>query len=115
MKIFNYVLCGLITAFAGIVHTARLGSASTSAGIGFEFQVITAVIIGGASLSGGEGSVFGTFLGAFLMVLINSALVLLGVNVYWNQFVIGAALLFAVLLDTLSIKARERRMLLKRN
>ena len=110
MKILNYVITSLITAFAAIVHTSRLGAAATAAGQGFEFQVITAVIIGGASLSGGEGTVFGTFLGALLMVLIINILVLVGINVYWQNFVIGCTLLFAVLLDTLNVKAREKRM-----
>jgi ribose transport system permease protein len=112
MKILNYVIASLITAFAAIVHTSRLGAAATAAGQGFEFQVITAVIIGGASLSGGEGTVFGTFLGALLMVLIINILVLLGINVYWQNFVIGTVLLFAVMLDTLSVKSREKRIVI---
>lgn len=110
IKVLNYVIVGVVTAFAGIVLAARLGSATTAAGQGFEFQVITAVIIGGASLSGGEGTAFGTFLGSLLMVLIINVLVLLGIDIYWQNFVIGATLLFAVLLDTLNMKRRERQI-----
>jgi ribose transport system permease protein len=71
-----------------------------------ELRVITAVIIGGASLQGGEGTVLGAFLGTFLMALITNALTLLGVDVYWQTFVIGATLLTAVLIDRLG-KMRE--------
>ena len=106
MKILAYVLTGLFAAVSGIVMTARLGSASVTAGTGMELRVITAVIIGGASLQGGEGSVLGAFLGTFLMALITNALTLLGVDVYWQTFVIGGTLLTAVLIDTLSKNIR---------
>jgi len=99
MKIFNYVLTGAFAAAAGIVMTSRLGAASVTAGTGLELRVITAVIIGGASLTGGEGTVTGAFLGSLLMALIINALTLLGVDVYWQTFVIGATLLLAVLID----------------
>ncbi len=104
IKILAYVLTGLFAAISGIVMTARLGSASVTAGTGLELRVITAVIIGGASLSGGEGTVLGAFLGTLLMGLISNALTLTGVDVYWQTFVTGATLLTAVLIDTLSKK-----------
>ncbi len=69
-----------------------------------ELRVITAVIIGGASLAGGEGTILGAFLGTLLMGLISNALTLTGVDVYWQTFVTGATLLTAVLIDTLSKK-----------
>jgi len=102
MKIFNYALTGLLAAAAGIISTARFGSASLTAGTGLELKVITAVVLGGASLSGGEGTILGAFLGSCLMALIADALTLLGVDMYWNTLVIGAALLAAVLVDTLN-------------
>jgi ribose transport system permease protein len=107
IKILAYVLTGLFSAISGIVMTARLGSASVTAGTGLELRVITAVIIGGASLQGGEGSVLGAFLGTLLMGIITNALTLLGVDVYWQTFVIGATLLTAVLIDTLSKKYKR--------
>lgn len=106
IKIFNYVLSGLMAAFAGILMTARLDTASLTAGDQMEFRIITAVIIGGASLSGGEGTAFGAFLGALLMALISNALTLLGVDVRWNKFVIGGALLLAVIIDNYSQKKK---------
>jgi ribose transport system permease protein len=102
LKVLAYMLTGLFAGLAGIVMTARLGAASMTAGSGLELRVITAVIIGGASLQGGEGSVLGAFLGSLLMALITNALTLLGVDVYWQTFVIGGTLLVAVLIDQLS-------------
>jgi len=108
LKIFNYSLTGLLAAFAGIIMTARLGAASVTAGTGLELKVISAVIIGGASLKGGEGTILGSFLGSLLMGILVGALTILGVDVYWNTFVIGATLLLAVLIDTFG---RSRRKL----
>jgi ribose transport system permease protein len=108
LKIFNYSLTGLLAAFAGIIMTARLGAASVTAGTGLELKVISAVIIGGASLKGGEGTILGSFLGSLLMGILVGALTILGVDVYWNSLVIGATLLLAVLIDTFG---RHRRKL----
>lgn len=108
MTIFNYALTGFLAALAGLVMTARLGAASVTAGTNLELKVISAVIIGGASLQGGEGTIFGAFLGALLMAIIVNSLTLLGVDVYWNTLVIGATLLLAVMIDTLGKKARRQ-------
>ena len=78
-----------------------MGSASCQAGTGWELRVITAVILGGASLKGGSGTVLGTFLGVLLMALITNALTLLGVDIYWQQFVVGVVLISAVIIDTI--------------
>ncbi len=102
LKIFNYVLTGLLAALAGIIITARLGSASTTAGKGLELRVISAVIIGGASLKGGVGTIAGSFLGALLMAIITSSINLLGVELNWIDFVLGATLLLAVMADNFS-------------
>jgi ribose transport system permease protein len=106
MKVFNYALTGLLAALAGIIITARLGSASTSAGKGLELRVISAVIIGGASLKGGVGTVFGSFLGALLMAIIVSSINLLGVQLNWIDFVLGATLLLAVMADTFAARRK---------
>lgn len=106
IKIFNYALSGTMAGIAGILMTSRLDSATLLSGDGMEFRIITAVIIGGASLNGGEGTAFGAFLGSLLMALISNALTLLGVDVRWNKFVIGAALLLAVIIDNYSQKRK---------
>jgi ribose transport system permease protein len=107
LKIFNYALTGALAAFSGILMTARLGAASVTAGTGLELKVISAVIIGGASLKGGEGTILGSFLGALLMGILVGALTILGVDVYWNSLVIGATLLLAVLIDTFGRSRRK--------
>ena len=113
MKIFNYTLTGLFAGIAGVILTSRLGAASVTTGTGLELRVITAVIIGGASLGGGEGTVLGAFLGSLLMALIINALNLLGVDVYWHTFVIGATLLIAVLIDRFGKIRRDKESMRK--
>lgn len=108
LKVFNYVLTGFLAALAGIIVTARLGSASTSAGQGLELRVISAVIIGGASLKGGVGTIAGSFLGALLMAIIVSSINLLGVELNWIDFILGATLLLAVTADTLSARKNAK-------
>ena len=108
MKILNYVIVGLLAGFAGVIMTARMGTASVTQGTGLELQVITAVIIGGASLQGGEGTVIGAFLGSRLMTLITNVLTLVGVDVYWQTFVTGATLLVAVLIDQYGKVRKEK-------
>ena len=108
VKVINYVIMGVTAAFASIVLTARMSAATVYSGTGLELRVITAVIIGGASLSGGEGTVLGSFLGVLLMVMVTNIMTLLSVSVYWQQFVIGAILLGAVTLDTINVRRRER-------
>lgn len=105
VKIFNYCLVAVLAGLAGQMITARLGAASLTVGTGVELRVITATIIGGASLSGGEGSVFGAFLGALFMAVLANALNLLGVDVYWQNFVTGLILIIAVVVDVVN----ERR------
>ena len=107
IKVFNFALVGFLAALAGIIITARLGSASTTAGKGLELKVISAAIIGGASLKGGAGTIFGAFLGAVLMSIIVSSITLLGIDPNWVDFVIGAALLLAVMADVMGRKAQE--------
>lgn len=107
-KLFNYTLTGLLAALAGIIVTARLGSASTTAGKGLELRVISAVIVGGASLKGGVGTVSGAFLGALLMSMIVSSINLLNVEMNWIDFVLGATLLLAVMADTIAVRTGRR-------
>jgi ribose transport system permease protein len=110
VKVFNYCLVALLAGVAGIMITARFGSSSLTVGSGVELRVITATIIGGASLSGGEGSVFGAFLGALFMGVLANSLNLLGVDVYWQNFVTGLILIIAVVVDVVN----ERRKSLQK-
>lgn len=116
VKLFNYMLTGLCAGFAGVVMSSRVASATTTLGTGMELRVITAVIIGGASLTGGEGSVLGTFLGSLLMAFVTNMINLTGVDVYWQTFVTGAILLVAVVVDRVGKIRRERSaMIVEKN
>jgi ribose transport system permease protein len=96
-----FTLSGLFASLAGILVTARLGSAVPNAGVGMELVVIAAVVIGGASLAGGRGTALGVLLGGLLIALVNNALVLLAVPTYWQQSFIGAVILAAATFDFL--------------
>jgi len=94
-----YAICGVCAALAGIILTARLGSAQPIAGVGYELDAIAAAVIGGTSLAGGRGNLIGTVVGALIMGVLRNGLNLLNVNPFWQQFVIGAVILAAVLVD----------------
>jgi len=107
VRLLSYVFCGLMAALAGIVATARLSSAFPLSGSGTELRVISACVIGGASLAGGEGTILGSLLGVLLMGLINNGLVLLNVSIYWQGIVSGLILIAAVSFDTLSRRGKK--------
>lgn len=94
-----FVLSGSAAGLAGVLMTARLGAALGNAATGYELTIIASVVIGGASLAGGSGSVAGVLLGAVLIALVNNALVLLTVPTYWQQAFIGAVIIGAALID----------------
>ena len=98
-RLAYYATCGLLAAVAGLVFVARTGNAQPSAALGIELDVITAVILGGTSLSGGRGRLWGTFIGLLLLGVVNNGLILVGVPAFWQQVVKGGILLVAVLYD----------------
>ncbi|MFG2000757.1 substrate-binding domain-containing protein [Spirillospora sp. NPDC048911] len=100
-KLVTYGLSGAFAAVAGVVLAARLSSAQPQAASGYELDAIAAVVIGGASLSGGKGKAFGTLVGALILAVLRNGLNLLSVNAFWQQVVIGVVIALAVLLDTL--------------
>jgi ribose transport system permease protein len=101
VKLFNYALSGTLAALAGLLFSARLDSAIPNAGEGDELKVITAVIVGGASLNGGKGTVLGSFLGCLLLATVRPAISFLSIGDHWEKAVVGAILLAAVMLDRL--------------
>jgi ribose transport system permease protein len=96
-----YAIAGMLTGLAGMIEASRLMTGQPTAGQGYELQAIAAVVIGGGSLQGGEGSVVGTLIGAFIMGLLSNGSDLLGINPYWQQVVIGVVIIAAVGLDEL--------------
>jgi ribose transport system permease protein len=99
IKVLNYALSGTLAGLAGILFAARLDSAMPNAGDGDELKVITAVIVGGASLSGGKGTVLGAFLGCLLLAMIRPAITFLNIGDHWEKAIVGGILLVAVILD----------------
>lgn len=105
VKIVVYSLAGVLAAIGGLIVTSRLDSAQPNAGISYELDAIAAVVIGGTSLSGGKGSIWGTVLGAVIIGVLNNGLVLLDVSPFWQQVVKGAVILIAVIIDRANSKA----------
>jgi len=100
-KTIAYVISGITAAMSALILTSRLNSAEPVAGQGYELDVIAAVVIGGTSLSGGRGSVWGTLIGALLIGVINNGMNLLGISPYFQLLVKGLIIIGAVLLDRL--------------
>jgi ribose transport system permease protein len=106
VKFFTYMLCSMLSSVSGILYVARFQSAQADSGKGMELDAIAAAVIGGTSLMGGEGSVVGVLLGATIMGVIRSGLVLMRVSPYWQELIIGTIIVLAAILDV--IRSRKR-------
>lgn len=103
-----YVIIGVLCGLSGIIWSARLGSAAATLGNGFEMDAIAAVVIGGTSMSGGVGTVGGTFIGILIIGVITNGLNLMGINSFWQNVFKGIIILAAVIIDVMR-KGRENR------
>jgi ribose transport system permease protein len=108
MKVMCATICSTLAGVAGVIYMARFGAATPQFGVGMELSVIAAAVIGGASLNGGSGTIAGAVLGAALLSMVTSSLILLNVPVYWQDIIRGAILLVAVTADHL-LNARKAR------
>lgn len=108
LKCLTYVITSILCAICGIIVAGNLGSADAALGKNYETDVIAAVVIGGVAMSGGEGTVWGSLLGAAIMGILKNAFVLLGVSAYWQSIVIGAVIVAAVALDRFRTVSAEK-------
>ncbi|MDZ7907755.1 MAG: ABC transporter permease [Gemmobacter sp.] len=109
VKITVYTLSGMLSAVAGLVLSSQLTSAGPTAGTTYELTAIAAVVIGGAALTGGRGTVRGTMLGAFVIGFLSDGLVIIGVSSYWQTVFTGAVIVLAVLMNSIQYGSRARK------
>ena len=106
---FAYAFSGMMAGFAAITYTSIMKSVDPNAFLGYEMNVIGAVVLGGALLSGGYGTVLGTFLGVMMFAFISNGLTLARISTYWQSIIVGAIILIAVSADMVKIHREERR------
>jgi ribose transport system permease protein len=107
IKLTNFTMLGLLCGLSGLLTLSFLRSVTATIGVGYELDVISAVIIGGAALSGGEGTVLGTLIGAMIMGVLRNGLTLFGVSPFWQQVAIGMVIILAVGLDRWILRRGE--------
>ena len=106
LTLIAFIIMGALAGIAGVFGAARLNSAVVNAGVGIELKVITATVLGGASLKGGEGTIIGGILGVLFIALIENAMIINAIGVFWQGMVVGLVLLFAVSLDRFKSSGR---------
>ncbi len=106
VKIAIYTLSGVMSAISGLIITSRLSSATPQAGSGYEMYAIAAVVLGGTSLMGGKGRMFGTMIGVLIIGVLNNGLNIIGVSAFWQQVIQGIVILIAVLIDVVRSKKK---------
>jgi ribose/xylose/arabinose/galactoside ABC-type transport system permease subunit len=110
-KYIAFVIGGLFTSLAAIILSARLNSGQPQAGVGFELQVVSAVILGGVSLSGGRGTLSGVLIGVLILSMLSNGLVLLNVSSFWQEVARGIVLITAVFMDERRKQGFNRKLL----
>jgi rhamnose transport system permease protein len=106
-----FVLSGAMAGLAGVMTAARYGTVSSNAGLNLELQAVGAAVIGGVAIFGGSGTVWGAAIGAFLLITINRALPVLGVQDFWQQFVVGVLIIGSIVLDRVLSIRRDRKII----
>jgi ribose transport system permease protein len=110
VKLSVFIFSGLTAGIAALLSLGYYGGASSGDGQGYELNVIAAAVVGGASLSGGKGSALGALLGALIIQMISSGIVILGIDQNYSQIIIGAVVVLAVVLDQLNNWLATRRL-----
>lgn len=109
IQIITYISLGILSAVAGMILTSRLASGQPNGGLTWEFEAITAAVIGGVSITGGRGKIFGALLGAVLIGLLTNGMTLLDMNSYLQQMVKGIVLVLAIGFDIYSVKKKSKK------
>jgi ribose transport system permease protein len=106
LQILSFTIMGFLAGVAGILYASRIATATSTVGAGAELQAITAVILGGASLAGGRGTIWGALIGVFFMGLMKNVLIISRFSSEWQGIVLGAVLVAAVAVDSLMNRRR---------
>lgn len=106
LKCFTYIITSTLSALVGIIVAGNLSTADPSLGIGYELDIIAAAVIGGIAMSGGEGHIWGSLIGAAIMGILKNAFILLGISSYWQSIVIGVVIVAAITVDIVRGKKR---------
>ena len=105
-----FAVSGTLAGFAGVMYAARYGTVASQAGAGFELTAVGAAVIGGVAIFGGSGTVWGAALGAVLLITINRALPVLGIQDFWQRAVVGVLILSAIVLDRILALRQAKRL-----
>jgi rhamnose transport system permease protein len=105
-----FIACGALSGLAGVLYASRFNSVGADTGTGYELQIVAAVVVGGVAIFGGVGTVTGAAIGAILLTTMTGALAALNVNKFWQQAVVGALIIAAILIDRI-ISLRTTRKL----
>jgi erythritol transport system permease protein len=108
IKMAVYMICGMCAAMTGLVTASQLVAAHPATGESYELNAIAAVVLGGTSLAGGRGTVWGTMIGALVIGVLTNGLVLLGVQEFWKKVITGLVIILAVVLDQLQARLQQR-------
>lgn len=110
INIFIYTYIGFMTGLAGVVHTSIMRQVDPNAFAGYELQVVAAVVLGGANILGGAGTVSGTLFGVLLLAIMNNGLILMHIPVFWQKIIVGLVIIIAVSVDVIQRKHAEKNL-----
>lgn len=109
IKVIAYTFCGFLSSVAAIILMSRVNSGQPKAGYGFEMDVLTACVVGGVSINGGEGKISQVIIGTLIIGVLSNGLVIIGVSEYWQQVAKGAVLMSAVIFDSMQRTGKQKR------
>lgn len=112
IRLFVYGFMGCLSGVMGVVYVSQVNSAYPNALVGNELMVIASVVIGGAKITGGQGKIFGVFLGVIIIYLLNSTLILIGLSASWNKFFVGIIILSSIIVTSYQDRKKNRKLLI---